>query len=61
LIINDAVLVPTYADPSDKEALSIFEKCFPDRQIIGINCLPVIEWYGSLHCMTMQLPEGVLT
>lgn len=60
LIINHAVLVPTYDDPSDQEALAILAACFPDREIIGVNCLPVIEWYGSLHCMTMQLPEGVL-
>jgi len=60
LLINGAVLVPTYSDPADAEALRIFECCFPDRKIIGIHCLPVIQWYGSLHCMTMQLPVGVL-
>jgi agmatine deiminase len=61
LIINEAVLVPTYDDPSDGKALNILTKAFPNREIIGINSLPVIEWYGSLHCMTMQLPEGVLS
>jgi agmatine deiminase len=60
LLINDAVLVPTYDDPADAAALQIFSRCFPGREIIGIHCLPVIQWYGSLHCMTMQLPEGVL-
>jgi agmatine deiminase len=33
---------------------------FPGREIIGINCLPLIEQHGSLHCITMQLPAGVL-
>jgi len=61
LIINDAVLVPTYDDPADTEALNILAACFKEREIIGINCLPVIQWYGSLHCMTMQLPLGVLS
>lgn len=60
LIINGAVLVPTYDDPADGEALEIFANCFPQRDIIAIHCLPVIQWYGSLHCMTMQLPQGVL-
>lgn len=60
LIINDAVLVPTYADPADAHALKILASCFPNRQIIPIPCLPIVQWYGSLHCMTMQLPEGVL-
>lgn len=57
LIINDAVLVPTYDDPSDDEALKTIAACFPERQIIPITCTSVVEWYGSLHCMTMQLPR----
>ncbi len=60
LIINDAVLVPTYDDPADSEALRILQTCFPDRKIIGIPCRNIIEQYGSLHCVTMQLPEGVV-
>lgn len=61
LIINGAVLVPTYDDPADMEALAAVSGCFPDRKIIGIHSLPVIQWYGSIHCMTMQLPLGVLS
>ncbi len=60
LIINDAVLVPTYRDPSDRIALERLAGCFPDRKIIGIDCLPLVYQYGSLHCVTMQLPAGVL-
>ena len=60
LIINDAVLVPTYDDPRDEEALVTLSECFPDREIIAIPSLPVVQWYGSIHCMTMQLPRGVL-
>ena len=56
LIINSAVLVPIYNDLQDKEALKQIKYCFPDREIIGINCLPLIEQGGSLHCVTMQLP-----
>ncbi len=61
LVINEAVLVPTYEDPADAEALTRLQGCFPDRTAIGIGCLPLIQQYGSLHCVTMQLPEGVLT
>lgn len=60
LIINQQVLVPTYQDPNDQTAIDIFTQAFPQHQIIGIDCLPVIEQYGSLHCLTMQLPKGVL-
>jgi len=59
-IINGAVLVPTYGVPQDTEALAILAGCFPGREIIGINCFPLILQHGSLHCVTMQYPEGVI-
>ena len=60
LIINGAVLVPTYNDPSDFQALETVGKAFPDREIIGIDCSTLIRQHGSLHCVTMQIPKGVL-
>ena len=61
LVINGAVLVPTYCDPdNDRTALDIIAKAFPGREIIAIDCLPLLEQHGSLHCVTMQLPQGVL-
>jgi len=60
LIINDAVLVPTYQDPADARALQILQQCFPDREIISVDCSALIRQYGSLHCVTMQLPVGVV-
>lgn len=56
LIINGAVLVPTYNDPTDAIACQRLAEVFPGRQIIGIDCRALIEQYGSLHCVTMQLP-----
>ena len=60
LIVNGAVLVPTYQDPADEQALAVLRDCFPEREVVGINCLPIIYQYGSLHCLTMQLPAGTL-
>lgn len=60
LIIDGAVLVPTYGDPADAVALQRLQGCFPGRRAIGIDCRALIEQYGSLHCVTMQLPRGVL-
>ncbi len=60
LIINDAVLVPQYGDAVDALALDRLTACFPEREVMGINCRAVIEQFGSLHCLTMQLPEGLL-
>lgn len=60
LIINGAVLVPTYNSERDSAALAQIQVAFPDKRIIGVPCLPLIHQHGSLHCVTMQLPEGVL-
>ena len=57
LIINDAVLCPTYAQPDlDAEALRIIGEAFTDREIVGIDCRSIIKQHGSLHCCTMQFP-----
>ena len=61
LVINGAVLVPTYGDrENDQKALACIGQAFPGREVVGINCLPLLEQHGSLHCVTMQLPAGVL-
>lgn len=58
LIINGAVLVPTYGDTdADQVALQRLGECFPDREITGIDCRTLIQQFGSLHCITMQLPK----
>lgn len=55
LVINGAVLVPTYAQPDlDAEAMHTIGQAFPDRKIVGIDCRAVIKQHGSLHCCTMQ-------
>ncbi|MCF6243887.1 MAG: agmatine deiminase family protein [Sulfurovum sp.] len=55
LICNNALLYPTYNDKNDKTVHEIFKVLFPDREIIPINCLKLIEEGGSLHCSTMQV------
>lgn len=60
LILNGAVLVPIYNDPCDALALSRIGKAYPGRKIIDIDCSALILQHGSLHCVTMQLPKGVL-
>ena len=60
LVINGAVLVPTYLDVNDETALSAVGKAFPGRRVIGVDSLPLILQHGSLHCITMQLPKGTI-
>lgn len=60
LIINGAVLTPAYGTARDMTAREQLGKAFPDREIVGIDCRPLIREHGSLHCVTMQYPAGFL-
>ena len=60
LIINGAVLVPFYRSEKDEIARKTLQIAFPDREIIGIDCRPLIKQHGSLHCVTMQYPLSVI-
>jgi len=52
--------MPVYGDAADAKALAVMQKAFPGHNIIGIPCRDLIWQNGSLHCCTMQLPEGLL-
>ena len=61
LVINGAVLCPTYGQPDiDAQALDVISQAFPGRDIVPIDCRPLIRQHGSLHCCTMQFPVGVM-
>jgi agmatine/peptidylarginine deiminase len=51
-------MVPVYDDPMDELVLQRLVDCFPRHKIIATPCSPLVHQYGSLHCMTMQFPEG---
>lgn len=57
LIINKIVLVPTFNDANDRIALNILANCFPDREIIGISAIDLIWGFGTLHCLSQQIPK----
>ena len=60
LIFNGGVFIPLYEDDRDAEALEQVAQAFPGYTVEGVNCLPLITQHGSLHCITMQLPRGVV-
>ena len=61
LIVNGAVLMPAYGDPADDRAAAVLAAAYPDREIVQVPCRPLIWQNGSLHCITMQLPAGLLS
>lgn len=57
-IANDRVLVPTFNDPHDPQALGILADLFPNRKIIGIHSVDLVWGLGTLHCLTQQQPQA---
>jgi len=58
-IANGLVLVPTFNDPADREALAILAQLFPGREVIGIHSIDLVWGLGTLHCMTQQQPAAI--
>ncbi|NLP58305.1 agmatine/peptidylarginine deiminase [Lutibacter sp. B1] len=57
LILNNCVLVPMFNDSNDRIALNIIADCFPNREVIGISAIDLIWGFGTLHCLSQQIPE----
>lgn len=55
---NSSVLVPTFDDPNDDEALRIIRRSFPTRKAVGIDCRSLVYGFGGIHCVTQQQPES---
>lgn len=57
LIVNDHVLVPTYGEDTDEEALQTYQSTMPGYTIVGIASNRKIRLGGAIHCTTMQVPS----
>jgi len=57
LILNKCVLVPTFNDPNDRMALNTLAHCFQDREVTGISAIDLIWGFGTLHCLSQQIPN----
>ena len=55
-IANRQVLVPTYRCLEDRAALDVLDKCFPSREVIGIDCTDLVWGLGAIHCITREEP-----
>ena len=58
-IANGLVLVPTFNDPADREALSVLASCFPESEVVGVHAVDLVLGLGTLHCLSQQQPSGV--
>jgi agmatine/peptidylarginine deiminase len=60
LLVNGAVLMPAYGDPADAGAAEVLAAAHPGREVVPVDARELIWQNGSVHCLTMQLPEGLL-
>jgi agmatine deiminase len=55
---NETVIVPTFNDPADRQAIGILAECFPDRTVVGLHAVDLVLGLGTLHCLTQQQPKA---
>ena len=61
LVANGVIFMPTYAQPDkDQLAMRSIKIAYPNHKVVGVDCLTLLRQHGSLHCATMQIPEGIL-
>lgn len=56
LFLNSAILLPIYRTASDQQAIDVLTRACPKHQILPVDCRALIRQYGSLHCVTMNIP-----
>ncbi|MHC5540061.1 agmatine deiminase family protein, partial [Singulisphaera rosea] len=57
-IANGLVIVPTFNDPADREALNTLASVFPGREVVGIHAVDLVLGLGTLHCLSQQQPAA---
>jgi len=50
------VIAPSFDDPMDAVAAQMLAQAFPDRKIVQIPALAILEGGGGIHCITQQQP-----
>lgn len=60
LISNNCIFAPIYGEKEDKQNIECLEHAYPEFDIIAIDCRYLVEQFGSLHCISMQVPTNTL-
>ena len=61
VIINKTIIVPQFGDAArDKEAIKVYKNAMPGYKTIGVRSELLTLWSGGLHCITREIPEGIL-
>lgn len=55
---NSVVIVPIFKCAKDEIVLKILQDLFPERKVVGIDCVDLVWGLGTLHCSTQQMPAN---
>lgn len=55
-VANQVVLAAVYGQERDQIVLDTLQELYPDREVVGINCLRLVWGLGAIHCVTQQQP-----
>ena len=55
---NGGIILPTFNDPHDKQAIHALQKAMPGRKVVGVYAREILLGGGNIHCITQQQPKG---
>lgn len=61
--VNGGLIYPVFGGEcakSDERAGHLLRELFPEREVVGLDCSVIIKGGGSIHCITQQMPDGLL-
>jgi agmatine deiminase len=56
-IANGGVVMPVFDDDHDAAALETVQRCFPEREVVGVPAREILLGGGNIHCITQQQPS----
>jgi len=58
-IANGGIVMPSYGmSDYDSNAVAVLQTCFPDREIVAVDCSVLVTGGGNIHCITQQQPKS---
>ncbi|MBW1883959.1 MAG: agmatine deiminase family protein [Deltaproteobacteria bacterium] len=56
-IANGGIVMPVFDDPADRAAIETLEQTFPDRIVVPVPGIEIVQSGGCIHCITQQEPQ----
>jgi len=61
--VNGGIILPVFggeAEAYDRMAAQVLCETFPTRRVRTVNGMAIIREGGNVHCMTQQMPAGII-